>query len=101
MHSTDYYEIIPETVGRLLGLKDKQGNDVWEGDILAVMLSNGNAIYRQVVFDSERLGWGLLEVTGLIFPTPTAITSKWWTEFGGSIEVAGNIHQQNQHNHGN
>lgn len=89
-------EVIPETVGQYTGLCDKNGNKIFEGDILGEELWDNRILgvvkYGEGTFDS-----GIYEYTGFFYEHPangshdhTNIAQSVLLE--GCVVVIGNIH---------
>lgn len=84
--------VIPETVGQFTGLKYKNGNEIYEGDVLTD--SDGKGILHFVEYDNEEGAFvGLMPELGKDERGRTHSTGlrQWWlTKFGK--QVIGNVH---------
>jgi uncharacterized phage protein (TIGR01671 family) len=80
------YKVIPETVGQFTGLHDKNGKEIWEGDVCdtysydyghqkqVVIFKNGSFCFDYMGWAMSEYKINLTEIIGNIYENPELIT---------------------------
>jgi uncharacterized phage protein (TIGR01671 family) len=96
------YEVIPETVGQFTGLHDKNGNEIYEGDIIQLVDDSGETIIVVCEFGTARreIYGNVVDIIGFYFkrlcdgkktfPIVCNYAGKHDTEI---FEIVGNIYE--------
>jgi uncharacterized phage protein (TIGR01671 family) len=80
---TQFHYVIPETVGQYTGLTDKNGREIFEGDIVKNEYSKGQYQYFKVIYDERIYRWETENKYGMLGQLCNVM---------GECEVIGNIH---------
>lgn len=99
----EYWELVdPETVGQFTGLRDKNGMEVYEGDVIRYEGYDGTIDHAEVVWNQDFLAWMVDDRSGRGLISLYDLTAeKTLDEDTGQfncdeVEVIGNIHEKTE-----
>lgn len=85
------WNIQPSTIGQFTGLLDRNGKEIYEGDILTVLDNKANEHYREVVYHH-----GCFRLHNPYAKFPDTPICNHLADGELNWEVSGNIHEQSE-----
>lgn len=84
-------EVVPKSIGQFTGLHDKNGKEIYEGDIIRGFVSKEEPVIHHIIYDNEWAGFvAVLKGSAKGDFGYGRFDQKWITEC--EKEVIGNIH---------
>ena len=90
----DWCYINPDTVGQFTGILDKNGKEIYDGDIVTLELSDKSVIYKLVRFIPKMGSFCMAETTELQYEGKWTIWHRFDQRYINDYEgtVVGNIY---------
>lgn len=72
-------------------LKDKNGKEIYEGDIIRSIDSKGNEIIHSIIYEQEYARFAIIHKIQHVFDTPMLLSQEWIGAY--QKEIIGNIYE--------
>lgn len=88
----DYPYVVDAIIMQYTGMKDKNGKEIWEGDLV-----KRNGHIRKVVFNEGAFClWGIKQFEGTLDPMTVMFHGSALYNFLSDIEVIGNVYENTE-----